>query len=1424
MGLSKKLKCKIGIGLLAIFSLGEVLGATKVFANDSKLKNLGTLEHYNAIVFGDHRAHTADVEGALAVGGNLTAPATSGKGYSIAAAGTHANNLIGSDYIENGMPSFLLGGELSKVDGGGLLTIEADTVVHKEGADKQNLVEGNAYRKAVIKSETEIKEKFKEFKDKVDFLSTNLKTLEKGEELKVDSTYLGDYLGVAKEKNIEGMLLSKIEGEKAEFGEIGLHEEVLNSKYWIIYSDAKEVNFKSGGMLYKKAMIDTGKPDNDFLHKVAPKILYVFPNATKVNLAGNGIVGSILAPNALTETKGGSVNGQLITNEFNQDGGFECHNFFFNFGDLIGEFKKASVEFKKVDSEDNNIPLEGAEFELYKKVNSEYVKLDGIYTSDSKGKIVINNLDAGDYRLTEIKSPNGYINENKNIDFTILTSETGTNIINKGNIENKKEVIVPEEKYGALKIIKKGEGNSLLKGAKFKLVDSKNNEYGPFESDEKGEIIFNDLAVGNYKLIEVLAPIGYEKLKDPIDITINEGDLEKVITREISNKEKLFNAQFKKIDVESNALEGAEFELYKKIDNEYIKMDGVYSSDSEGLVKINNLKASDYKLVEVKAPEGYKVLDKEILFTISPDEDNKEVIFKGDILNTKKDIVVPEEKYGALEIIKYEKDTEKVLKGAEFKLTGENFEEVKTTGENGRIKFENLKVGNYTLTETKAPEGFSILEKEIQIAIDENDLEKVKTKSVYNEKMIPPALKGDLKVLKVEEGTEKPLKGAEFSLTAPNGEVFKGISNDSGEIEFKNLESGIYILTETKAPEGFIGLKDPIKITIEVQKEGQVSIEQVTNKKKLFNAEFFKVDSENDKKFLEGAEFELYKKEGNEFKKLDGVYTSDSNGKVSFKDLEVGVYKFKETKAPDGYEIIKNEFNFVIQSNQNNEEVIKLEAVKNKKIEKPVVPEEKYGALEITKYEKDTEKVLKGAEFKLTGENFEEVKTTGEDGKIKFENLKVGNYTLTETKAPEGFSILEKEIQIAIAENDLEKVNKISVYNKKIEKPVDPPVDPIPPVLKGNLVIYKVEEGTIKPLKGAEFTLTSSKGEVFKGTSNFFGLVNFKNLESGVYTLTETKAPEGFIGLKDPIKINIDIQKEGQVIIKQVTNKKKLFNVQFKKVDSADNNISLEGAKFELYKKVFNQYIKMDGVYSSDSKGLIKINNLKASDYKLVEVKAPEGYKVLDKEILFTISPDEDNKEVIFKGDILNTKKDIVVPEEKYGALEITKYEKDTEKVLKGAEFKLTGENFEEVKTTGEDGKIKFENLKVGNYTLTETKAPGGFSILEKEIQIAIAENDLEKVKKISVYNKKIEKPVEPPVDPNPPVKPEDPKPPVKPEDPKPPVKPEDPKPVTKPEKPVIKDPEDNKLPQTGKEGKTVLYGSALLALGVFFIIKGKKN
>ncbi|MGL5867732.1 SpaA isopeptide-forming pilin-related protein [Clostridium chrysemydis] len=1049
MGLSKKLKCKIGIGLLAIFSLGEVLGATKVFANDSKLKNLGTLEHYNAIVFGDHRAHTADVEGALAVGGNLTAPATSGKGYSIAAAGTHANNLIGSDYIENGMPSFLLGGELSKVDGGGLLTIEADTVVHKEGADKQNLVEGNAYRKAVIKSETEIKEKFKEFKDKVDFLSTNLKTLEKGEELNVDSTYLGDYLGVAKEKNIEGMLLSKIEGEKAEFGEIGLHEEVLNSKYWIIYSDAKEVNFKSGGMLYKNAMIDTGKPDNDFLHKVAPKILYVFPNATKVTLAGNGIVGSILAPNALTETKGGSVNGQLITNEFNQDGGFECHNFFFNFGDLIGEFKKASVEFKKVDSEDNNIPLEGAEFELYKKVNSEYVKLDGIYTSDSNGKIVINNLDAGDYRLTEIKSPNGYINENKNIDFTILTSETGTNVINKGNIENKKEVIVPEEKYGALKIIKKGEGNSLLKGAKFKLVDSKNNEYGPFESDEKGEIIFNDLAVGNYKLIEVLAPIGYEKLKDPIDITINEGDLEKVITREISNKEKLFNAQFKKIDVESNALEGAEFELYKKIDNEYIKMDGVYSSDSEGLVKINNLKASDYKLVEVKAPEGYKVLDKEILFTISPDEDNKEVIFKGDILNTKKDIV-PEEKYGALEIIKYEKDTEKVLKGAEFKLTGENFEEVKTTGENGRIKFENLKVGNYTLIETKAPEGFSILEKEIQIAIDENDLEKVKTRSVYNEKIIPPALKGDLKVLKLEEGTEKPLKGAEFSLTAPNGEVFKGISNDSGEIEFKNLESGIYILTETKAPEGFIGLKDPIKITIEVQKEGQVSIEQVTNKKKLFNAEFFKVDSADDKKFLEGAEFELYKKEGNEFKKLDGVYTSDSNGKVSFKNLEIGVYKFKETKAPEGYEIIKNEFNFVIQSNQNNEEVIKLEAVKNKKIEKPVVPEEKYGALEIIKYEKDTEKILKGAEFKLTGENFEEVKTTGEDGKIKFENLKVGNYTLTETKAPEGFSILEKEIQIAIAENDLEKVKKISVYNKKTEKPVEPPVeppvDPKPPV------------------------------------------------------------------------------------------------------------------------------------------------------------------------------------------------------------------------------------------------------------------------------------------------------------------------------------------------------------------------------------------
>ena len=82
-------------------------------------------------------------------------------------------------------------------------------------------------------------------------------------------------------------------------------------------------------------VVDTGKPGNKTLAMLSQKVMWIFPNATKVKVAGKGIVGSLIAPNAFVDTKGGSVNGQLVAGSLNQFGGFESHNYFFNWDGFL---------------------------------------------------------------------------------------------------------------------------------------------------------------------------------------------------------------------------------------------------------------------------------------------------------------------------------------------------------------------------------------------------------------------------------------------------------------------------------------------------------------------------------------------------------------------------------------------------------------------------------------------------------------------------------------------------------------------------------------------------------------------------------------------------------------------------------------------------------------------------------------------------------------------------------------------------------------------------------------------------------------------------------------------------------------------------------------------------------------------------------
>ena len=188
-----------------------------------------------------------------------------------------------------------------------------------------------------------------------------------------------------------------------------------------------------------------------------------------------------------------------------------------------------------------------------------------------------------------------------------------------------------------------------------------------------------------------------------------------------------------------------------------------------------------------------------------------------------------------------------------------------------------------------------------------------------------------------------------------------------------------------------------------------------------------KVDSDNNEKLLQGAEFTITS--------IDKGYTitvvTDENGLALVK-LPLGQYNITETKAPEGYAIIEEVKTIDVTGEVTEATVFVFE---NKRI---------IGSVVITKVDKDNKNALAGAEFIIKNENGEEVARgkTDETGVVKFTELPYGKYTYQEVIAPKGYVLDSKEYSFAIT-IDNEEVN-ITVENEKIEKEPKPTPQPAP--------------------------------------------------------------------------------------------------------------------------------------------------------------------------------------------------------------------------------------------------------------------------------------------------------------------------------------------------------------------------------------------
>ncbi|WP_416722547.1 SpaA isopeptide-forming pilin-related protein [Bacillus stercoris] len=642
---------------------------------------------------------------------------------------------------------------------------------------------------------------------------------------------------------------------------------------------------------------------------------------------------------------------------------------------------------------------------------------------------------------------------------------------------------------------------------------------------------------------------------------------------------------------DDKALEGAEFQLWSE-DSKQLLRTG--TTDAGGKLAFGNIRYGSYVLKEVKAPDGYTISDayaKGVSVKIDSNSSKTGALYK--VVNQQNKVT----------LIKQDEQNNP-LAGAVFKLEKKSNDGTYTlirtdikSDKNGKVEMNGLPAGYYRLTETQAPAGFIVNTKAIHFSIAKN--EKNQVSDVNLGKMTN--YQGKVSLTK-ENAEGQKLEGAVFNIVDQDGKVVqeKLTSDKDGKIEASGLAPGRYALVETKAPAGYVLNTKKKEFTISESAAGKpeaVDAGIVVNDKG--SVELTKEDADGKK--LEGAVFKIIDNEGNTVQ--EGL-TSDKNGKVAASGLAPGRYAFVETKAPAGYVLNTEKIEFTISESA---------AGKPKSADAGIAVNYQ-GSVQLMKEDQDG-KGLAGAVFKITDSDGNTVRddlVSKEGGRIEVDGLAPGSYQFVEKQAPDGYLLSEKPVSFTIK----------AEYGGKPEQVKVTAVN-----TKNLVVLTKVDQhDTNKVLQGAEFNLADANGKVLKSglVTDDKGQITVHGLKAGEYQFVETKAPKDYELNQTPISFKITNTDTKTV---EITAENILApgDVNVKKVDQDDKNTVLEGAEFKLLDES-GKPVKTDGygkelseLWKTDQTGQFTVKGLAPGSYQLIETKAPEGYKLDETPIEFTI-------------------------------------------------------------------------------------------------------------------------------------------------------------------------------------------------------------
>ena len=829
------------------------------------------------------------------------------------------------------------------------------------------------------------------------------------------------------------------------------------------------------------------------------------------------------------------------------------------------DYEKPGLEIIKKNIA-NGEPIEGVTYRIE--------QIDGSFstsaTTDNHGRIFLESIPVGSYKVTEINVPSHVILCPIPQEVALKPGKTSTvtffNAL-KPSLEIRKVDSVTGDP---------------IKGAKFQIWYGSNhtdtgelNDLGTCFSDASGKIILPEVKDGWYKVTELEPASGYA-IKEPAtqECFISGGE-SKVLTFENTPLSAII---IRKVDSESGQpLEGAWFRI------RYLggtsgtggTVIGEYRTSSNGTIVVTGLKAGTYVCEEISAPDGYVITDAaETVYLSGKDQDVITVTFGND-------------KMGSLLIVKKDAVTGAPISDVEFLVTDSdgsvigNANGKYVTDSAGTIHIDGLTPGMTVIArEVRAKDGYILDDTPQSIKIKRN---AVMTLEFRNQP------KGGVLVKKVDSVTNAPISDVEFLVTDSDGNLIgnangKFVTDSAGTFTITDVAPGTtLVIKETRAKAGYI--LDDTPQTVKV-KSNEVTTLEFRNQPKG-NLIIVKLDSVT-KEPLEGVEFKIVYADGSYVDaeggtlSSTGLYWTDKEGKITISGIS-GTVVVTEIETIPGYTIDENTRTQTVVVNPNDTQTLYF-------YNTPV------GGLQIIKSDKDSGKRIAGVKFEIRKMNGEIIGTytTDSDGVIYLPEAESGWYTVTELETASGYLLDTTPHRIEVKDG---QTATLEIANRKA----------------CSILIHKVDANTGDGIYGVTFVIyDSGRNPIMEVTTDQDGYAYIdKELAAGKYYIRELEAADGYILDKQYKTVYVEagktstIEWENTAVTGQIQITK--YAAESNAITGQAGGVTLKGATFEIVRERSGKVVDY---ITTDARGVAASKPLPLGRYLIREVSAPAYYQV----------------------------------------------------------------------------------------------------------------------------------------------------------------------------------------------------------------------